>query len=130
MRLELRVARPSGDLQRVAEMYRRGLALEVLGSFEDHAGFDGIMLGRPGLDWHLELTRQRDHGVTPTPTAEDLLVLYLPDPAEWRAACARMETVGFQPVPAHNPYWDRRGRTFRDPDGYRVVLQNASWSQE
>jgi hypothetical protein len=34
---------------------------------------------------------------------------------------------GYQPVPAFNPYWDRQGLTFADPDGYRVVLQNAAW---
>lgn len=29
---------------------------------------------------------------------------------------------------ALNPYWDRDGVTFEDPDGYRIVLQNAAWS--
>jgi hypothetical protein len=39
---------------------------------------------------------------------------------------ARLEARGHRPVPAFNPYWDRwGGRTFADPDGYRVVLQNA-----
>ena len=33
-----------------------------------------------------------------------------------------------QPVKAFNPYWDKQGQTFVDPDGYRVVLQHASWS--
>src|SRR5262245_158380 len=32
-------------------------------------------------------------------------------------------------VKAFNPYWDKQGKTFEDPDGYRVVLQNARWSQ-
>jgi hypothetical protein len=32
--------------------------------------------------------------------------------------------AGFVPVSAVNPYWDRDGVTFEDPDGYRVVLQN------
>jgi hypothetical protein len=31
------------------------------------------------------------------------------------------------PVPSANPYWDRKGRTFEDVDGYRVVLQNDVW---
>jgi hypothetical protein len=31
-------------------------------------------------------------------------------------------------VAAFNPYWDRDGVTFEDPDGYRIVLQNAAWS--
>jgi hypothetical protein len=24
-------------------------------------------------------------------------------------------------------HWDLHGQTFADPDGYRVVLQNAAW---
>ena len=38
-----------------------------------------------------------------------------------------MEEAGYVAVPSLNPYWDRRGRTFEDPDSYRVVLQNAAW---
>jgi hypothetical protein len=37
-----------------------------------------------------------------------------------------MLAAGFVPVPSFNPYWDRAGLTFEDPDGYRVVLQNAA----
>jgi Questin oxidase-like len=33
----------------------------------------------------------------------------------------------FESVKAFNPYWDRNGKTFEDPDGYRVVLQHANW---
>jgi hypothetical protein len=40
-----------------------------------------------------------------------------------------MLTAGFSPVPAFNPYWDRNGKTFEDPDGYRIVLQNAAWGE-
>jgi hypothetical protein len=58
---------------------------------------------------------------------EDLLVFYVPSAAEWRAGCASMLAAGFRHVPAFNPYWDERGRTFEDPDGYRVVLENAEW---
>lgn len=38
-----------------------------------------------------------------------------------------MQAAGFAPVPSVNPYWDRQGATFEDPDGYRVVLQNGEW---
>jgi hypothetical protein len=38
-----------------------------------------------------------------------------------------MQDAGFAPVPSFNPYWDRQGATFEDPDGYRLVLQNAAW---
>jgi hypothetical protein len=37
-----------------------------------------------------------------------------------------MTAAGYAPVASFNPYWDRSGRTFEDPDGYRVVLQHGS----
>jgi catechol 2,3-dioxygenase-like lactoylglutathione lyase family enzyme len=123
----LRIARPVADLERTSAMYCRGLALSVVGRFEDHAGFDGVMLGVEGADYHFEFTRCRDHPVAPAPTAEDLIVLYLPEPAEWLAACERMLAAGFTPVASFNPYWDDLGRSFADPDGYRVVVQRAAW---
>ena len=127
MTLHLRVARPVTDVQRTTDMYCRGLALRALASFRDHDGFDGIMVGPAEADYHLEFTRSRQHPITPSPTPEDLLVFYFPSDSEWRLACERMDAAGFQRVGSFNPYWDARGRTYRDPDGYRVVLQNAAW---
>jgi catechol 2,3-dioxygenase-like lactoylglutathione lyase family enzyme len=124
---QLRIARPVGDLARSVAMYRQGLGLEVLGRFEDHAGFDGVMLGRPGLHYHFEFTACRAHPVVPSPTAEDLAVFYLPDPKAWAEACEAMRAAGFEEVAPFNPYWAERGRTFRDPDGYRVVLEQDRW---
>ncbi len=127
MHAHLRVARPVSDLARARAMYRDGLGLEVLGSFEGHDGFDGVMLGRPGAGYHFEFTVCRTHPVAPAATPEDLVVLYLPDEAVWEAACARMIAAGFAEVESFNPYWAVKGRTFRDADGYRTVLQNAPW---
>jgi catechol 2,3-dioxygenase-like lactoylglutathione lyase family enzyme len=123
----LRVARPTDDVDALMPFYRDGLGLSVLYRFENHDGFDGVMLGSPGAQYHFEFTRARGHTAGRAPTPDNLLVFYLPDQAEWRAAVARMQAAGFDPVPAFNPYWDRNGRTFEDPDGYRVVLQNAAW---
>lgn len=123
----LRVARPTDRLDAVVRFYRDGLGLEALASFQDHAGFDGVILGHPGAPYHLEFTRRRGHAAGDAPTEDDLLVFYLPDGAEWRAAVERLKTAGHAPVPAFNPYWDKRGVTFADPDGYRVVLHNAVW---
>jgi len=30
---------------------------------------------------------------------------------------ASQRDAGFDPIPAFNPYWDRDGVTFEDPDG-------------
>jgi catechol 2,3-dioxygenase-like lactoylglutathione lyase family enzyme len=128
-RAHLRVARPTDDLAAVVRFYRDGLGLDVLAEFAGHDGFDGVMLGRRGAGYHLEFTRAAGHPAGRAPTPDNLLVFYLPDAADWRAAVARMEAAGYAPVPAFNPYWDRRGLTFEDPDGYRVVLQNAAWPE-
>jgi catechol 2,3-dioxygenase-like lactoylglutathione lyase family enzyme len=124
----LRIARPVTDLARTTDMYRRGLGLRVIDSFENHDGFDGVMLGAAGADYHFEFTRCHTHAVRPAPTVEDLVVFYLPSTSEWQAACASMAAARFEQVPAFNQYWDTRGRTYEDGDGYRIVLQQADWS--
>lgn len=128
MPTRLRIARPVSALERSVAMYRKGLGLLEIGRFEDHDGFDGVMLGAPDLHYHLEFTRCRAHAVRPTPTPEDLLVFYVPDPEEWKHRCDAMAAAGFKEVASFNPYWARVGRTFEDSDGYRVVLQCASWT--
>ena len=111
-------------------MYRGGLGLLELGRFEDHEGFDGVMLGTPRLPYHFEFTHCRANPVVPTQTPEDLIVFYLPDPIEWQRLCESMVAAGFAEVASFNPYWQRRGRTFEDPDQYRVVLQQAQWNSQ
>lgn len=37
------------------------------------------MLGMDGLPWHLEFTQCHVHPVLPSPSDEDLLVLYFPE---------------------------------------------------
>jgi catechol 2,3-dioxygenase-like lactoylglutathione lyase family enzyme len=124
---QLRIARPSDDLAGVIHFYRDGLGFEILCEFKDHDGFDGVMLGRKGAAYHLEFTHKHGHKVGRAPSKENLLVFYLPDMSAWQKAVARMEQAGYHAVKSFNPYWDAHGKTFEDLDGYRVVLQNASW---
>jgi catechol 2,3-dioxygenase-like lactoylglutathione lyase family enzyme len=121
----LRIARPVSDLAKTTTMYCRGLGLRIIGSFENHDGFDGVMLAFSSSNYHFEFTHGRSDAVAPSPTAEDLIVLYIPEAAEWSAACVSMLDAGFKRVRSFNPYWEIRGRTYVDADGYRIVLQNA-----
>jgi hypothetical protein len=111
-------------------MYCRGLGFDVLGRFEDHDGFDGVMVGHPTAGYHLEFVHAAQHKIRPTPTAEDLLVFYIPEGDEWRRRCDTMVGAGFRPVEPLNPYWAVRGRTFADHDGYRTVVERAAWLKE
>lgn len=124
----LRVARPTDQMDAVVRFYRDGLGFCELGSFVDHDGFDGVMLGMEGAAYHLEFTRKAGHEAGRAPTQDNLLVFYLPEDEAWESAVQRMRSAGYEPVPAFNPYWGQRGATFEDPDGYRVVFQNAAWT--
>ncbi|OUJ73472.1 VOC family protein [Hymenobacter crusticola] len=123
----LRVARPTNDIGKLLPFYRDGLGLEILYQFEDHNGFDGVMLGRRGCSYHFEFTHHRGHTVAGAPSQDNLLIFYLPDLGAWQQAVSRMQEHGFDPVASFNPYWDEHGVTFEDADGYRVVLQQAAW---
>jgi hypothetical protein len=43
----------------------------------------------------------------------------------FRDALNRMGESGRLPVEPENPYWRKRGKTFEDPDGWRVVLYHG-----
>lgn len=128
MYAHFRVARPVSDLARSDAMYQAGLGLVRVGHFDDHDGFDGVMLGLPGAGYHLEFTYCRPHPVAPAPTLEDLLVFYLPNRDAWESRCQAMLDAGFKRVSSLSPYWEQDGRTFEDHDGYRVVIQCADWT--
>lgn len=123
-----RIVRPTDNPDALLPFYRDGLGLTVLDSFQDHDGFDAIIMGRENVPYHFAFTRTDKHQAGKAPTKENLLVFYLPDHAEWENAVERMKAVGFVPVSAFNPYWDKKGVTFEDPDGYRIVLQQADWA--
>jgi catechol 2,3-dioxygenase-like lactoylglutathione lyase family enzyme len=123
---QVRVARPTDQLDAVVRFYRDGLGLAELFRFDDHAGYDGVMLGLPGTDYHLEFTRHRDGSPGPAPTLDNLLVLYFGTTGEAAAVAARLAELGHPAVPAENPYWaEHGGTTVEDPDGWRVVLMPA-----
>ncbi|HEY9284565.1 MAG TPA: VOC family protein [Pyrinomonadaceae bacterium] len=123
---QVRVARPTDRLEAVVRFYRDGLGLRVLGSFEGHAGYDGVMLGLPGAGYHLEFTRRAGGSPCPAPTKDNLLVLYLADRAAVLRRVERLRAMGSEPVEPENPYWAAQGFTFEDPDGWRVVLMNTA----
>ncbi|MAN46646.1 MAG: VOC family protein [Alphaproteobacteria bacterium] len=124
---KLRVARPTDNLEALLPFYCTGLGFEVLGSFRDHSGIDGIMLGHPGAPYHLEFTCTKGHEAGRSPSQDHLLVFYVPEAGLLQQAVERMKTAGFLPVVSFNPYWDQNGYTFEDPDGYRTVLEGRAW---
>jgi catechol 2,3-dioxygenase-like lactoylglutathione lyase family enzyme len=124
----IRLARPSADLQAAERFYVDGLGLRVLyrATAESPGEHDLIMLGWPQAAWHLELVGGPHLTVAPSPTAEDLLVLYLSAPVD-ESLITRLEQAGGRRI-TQGAYWDRWGVTMMDPDGYRLVLSSRDWS--
>ena len=121
----VRFARPTDRLDDLLRFYEQGLGLQRVDSFEDHAGYSGVMLGLPGEDVHLELTTHADGSPGPAPTRDNLLVLYLRDRGVIASAEERLHALGHDSVEPENPYW-KDDLTFEDPDGWRVVLRYVS----
>ena len=121
--VQVRVARPTDQLDAVTHFYREALGLPELFRFEDHAGYSGVMLGLPGTGYHLEFTSFTDGSPCPAPTRDNLLVLYLQSSAAQHETAARLAQLGFPAVEAENPFWSENGGiTIEDPDGWRIVL--------
>jgi hypothetical protein len=119
---KIRIARSTNNFHDILKFYRDGLALQVLGEFKNHQGFDGIMLGVKGAIYHFEFTKKGGHVSHHSPSEDQLIVFYFPVHDEYQLAICRMKDAGFNPVSAFNPYWDLHGTTFEDSEGYRIVF--------
>jgi hypothetical protein len=120
--VQVRFARPTNSLKRVVPFSRECLGLNELYRFENHAGYDGVMLGLPGTRYHLKLTEHADIDATAT-TKENLLVFYVGSPSALLPIVERFGAADNSPVEAENPYWTTVGAvTFEDPDGWRLAV--------
>jgi catechol 2,3-dioxygenase-like lactoylglutathione lyase family enzyme len=120
--VQIRIARPTNQLDKVVAFYRDGLGLEEIGSFENHDGYSSKMLGLPGYDYHLEFTQHEGAAAIQSPHPDQLLVFYIPDPQSIGRLVVKLGAMGYFPVPPENPYWENKSVTIADPDGYRIVL--------
>jgi hypothetical protein len=122
----LRVARPTRCLADVVAFYRDAGGLPVLAAWDDHDGFDGVVLALGDANRQLELLHHDD--VIPAPSTEDQLVLYLGSSEAVASLTGRITAAGHQPRTSPNPYWQRDGAVcFVDPDGYWLVLSPSTW---
>ena len=126
---QVRIARPTNQLTKVIQFYTEGLGLPQLSSFTGHAGYSGVMVGLPNREYHLEFTQHEASSPCPAPTQDNLLVFYIPDLEELSKAVERLQNLGYFPVSPENPYWQDKSLTFKDPDGWRIVLFRGTWGE-
>jgi catechol 2,3-dioxygenase-like lactoylglutathione lyase family enzyme len=117
----LRVARHTDNLEKIENFYVNILGFEQLGGFENHNNYDGIFIGKPGLDWHFEFTQcheKAEHHFD----QDDVIVLYPKTIEDYNQLINRFLKNNISSITANNPFWNENGKMFLDPDGYRIVI--------
>lgn len=124
-----RAARHTDNLEQIKVFYCSLLGLEVLGSFEDHEGYDGVFLGKKGQDWHLEFTTsdvKAEHHFD----AEDILVFYPQSREEYDDVLKNIKEHNIPVIQAKNPYWNQNGIMIQDPDGHNLIISHLKISNK
>ena len=121
--MTFRFARHTNNLEQLKSFYIDILGLELLGGFENHEGYDGVFIGKPNENWHLEFTKS-DEIVTFNFGEEDILVFYPNTKLEFELIHDRIESHSIKFIDSKNPYWNENGKMILDPDGYRVVISH------
>ena len=73
--MKFRVARHTSKIDTIINFYHSILGFDILGSFENHDGYDGVFLGLKDENWHLEFTIS-ETSPNHHPDEDDLLVFY------------------------------------------------------
>lgn len=121
--MKFRFARHTNNLNKLKSFYIDVLGFEVLGSFENHSNYNGIFIGKPQFDWHLEFT-QSNEIVEFNFNEDDALVFYPEKISEYNQLLENIQKQNISIIKAKNPYWNENGKMILDPDGYRVIISN------
>lgn len=121
--MKFRVARHTNDLEKIKDFYVNILKFEVLGSFENHDNYDGIFIGKPDLDWHLEFTKSNEKA-NHFPDEDDIIVLYPEKESEYKAITNSLLENNISIINSKNPYWNENGKMYLDPDGFRIIISH------
>jgi len=119
--VNFRVARHTNKLEPIITFYKDLLGLEVIGEFTNHDKYDGVFIGKLGLNWHLEFTTSEESSKHQT-DKDDLLVFYLESEEEYISVKQKFDDNGLSSVQSKNPYWNNNGSAYLDPDGFRIVI--------
>ena len=121
--MNVRFARHTNNLEAIKSFYIGVLGLELLGSFENHNGYDGVFIGIPNTDWHLEFTKSNEK-IAFNFNEDDILVFYPNTKIEFNVLIANLLQHNISSITSKNPYWNVNGKMYLDPDGYRVIISH------
>jgi catechol 2,3-dioxygenase-like lactoylglutathione lyase family enzyme len=121
--MTLRVARHTDNLEKAEAFYINILGFERLGGFQKHNNYDGVFIGKSGLDWHFEFTQSQSKA-NHTFDEDDVTVLYPKTISEYNTLIKRLIDNDIFFITSKNPFWNENGKMFLDPDGFRIVVSD------
>lgn len=121
--MKFRYARHANKIKAQTDFYSNVIGLEVLGGFENHSNYNGVFMGKPNQDWHIEFT-ESDEKATHDSDEDDLLVFYLTE-EDLVQVKANIVKYAIPIMQSKNPYWQENGIEVKDPDGFGVMLTLA-----
>ena len=117
----LRVARHTDNLEKVISFYIEIMGLEIMGDFKNHDGYDGVLIGKPNWDWHLEFTISQENP-NHIFDEDDILVFYPKTKAELDSIMNKIHENNFEIKKSKNPYWNINGILIKDYDNHNVII--------
>ena len=121
--MTFRFARHTNDLEQIKTFYIAILGFELLGTFKNHNGYDGIFIGKSNENWHLEFTTTKAV-ICLDFNEDDMLVFYPTSKIEFDILVNKLQSHEIKFIKAKNPYWNENGKMILDPDGYRIIISN------
>lgn len=118
-----RFARHTNNIEKLITFYSNILGFDELGKFENHDQYNGVFLGKSGLDWHLEFTENHEK-IEFNFNDDDILVFYPTSYQEYSKIINTIEKENIQIFQSKNPYWNENGILIKDPDGYNIIISN------
>src|SRR5690349_4522085 len=119
--MTFRYARHTSDLKRIESFYTEIVGLKKLGGFQNHDTYNGLFLGQPGQNWHLEFTTSTEKPASKF-DKDDILVFYFNSEFEISGIKNRISTYNIKIETPKNPYWANNGLMITDPDGHNIVF--------
>lgn len=119
--MKIRIARHVKAIEPMVHFYSDLLGLEVIKTFKQHNGYDGVIMGYKTSDWEIEFTKSTESPMHTT-DEDDLLILKYDDIEVYRSVIEKLsleKNIEFAP---RNPFWEDQGKLFKDPEGYGVVV--------
>jgi hypothetical protein len=119
--MKFRYARHTNNIDRLSDFYTAVIGLDIIGRFEKHDNYRGVMLGHSHCNWHLEFT-ESDKKAKHQADEDDLMVFYVNSNEELNAIKRDALIFGYRIFNSRNPYWTKHGIELRDPDDYGIIL--------